>query len=181
MFKPLEREPCANEGAFNTVLARDTQASVVKKGALALRCNKEVIAAWVKDDRLGNLALVHQCNGDRINRHAVDEVCGAIEGVNDPDEFRRVVLINLACCTTGESRLFAKKAVAGEGLHKRLDNDPLTGFIHFRDKIVFVFLTNSNTVDVKACAINQRASLACGFHRNIEHWMHKSEFSKSNT
>ena len=63
------------------------QAAVVHVGAAPFGGGEQVVAAGVVNDGLLDLAFDGQRNADAINRQAVDEVGGAVQRIDDPDEF----------------------------------------------------------------------------------------------
>ena len=86
----------------------DAQAPVVQKSASAFGGGKQIVARRVVDHGLLDLAPYRQRNAHAIHGQAVDEVGGAVQWVDDPDEFGVFGAVRRA-------RFFSPYAVAGVG------------------------------------------------------------------
>src|SRR5690606_27788354 len=90
-------------------LTRYTYASVIQKSATATAGGEQLVAGWVVNDGLSDLALLGQGNGDGINRHAVYEVGGSVQGIDDPLKCGRFV--GALLCRQVRTGLFTQKAM----------------------------------------------------------------------
>src|SRR4051794_38490358 len=95
----------ANNRIGKTPARRDPDAAVVQKGALAMLGGEELVAGGVVDQAGDDLALALQRDRDREVRNSVQEVGGAVEGVDDPGIGLVGALVQAA--------LLAEKAIAG--------------------------------------------------------------------
>ena len=99
----------------------------------------------------------------------MNEVGGAVEGVDDP-EVVGPILDGLA--TEGETGLLTQKAVARVGGREDLDDGGLAGLVDLGDEIVLVFSRHPQAVDVETGAVDDRAGATSGLDRGVEHRMH---------
>ena len=81
-----EREARADQGFEHARTLGHADAAVVHVGAAALRCIEQVIAAGVIHHSLLHLTAESQSNRHGIDREAMDEIGGAVERIDDPDE-----------------------------------------------------------------------------------------------
>lgn len=81
-----EREAGAKQAAFQALRFAYTNAPVIELGATAAGCGEKLLSHRVVDDALFQAAFVEQPDGHGEYGKAVEEVGGAIEGVNDPLE-----------------------------------------------------------------------------------------------
>ena len=76
-----------NQAVLELGALAHADAALVQVGAAALGGGEQVVARGVIDDGLLDLAAHGQRNADAIDRKAVDEGGGAVQWVDDPDEF----------------------------------------------------------------------------------------------
>src|SRR5450830_1121270 len=137
-------------------------AALVQVGATALGGGEQVVAAGVVDDGLFDLAAHRQRDADAVHGKTVDEVGGAVERIDDPDEFRVFGAMRLA-------RFLGQDAVARVGREKGLDDDVLGRLIDFRHKVIHLLLRDAHGFDIECRAVDDGASGACGLDGHVEH------------
>jgi hypothetical protein len=101
----------------------------------------------------------------------VDEVCRAIEWVDDPE------VVGVLCdglATECQAGLLAQKTVGWIGCREDLDDCSLAGLVHLCDEIVLILARDSESLDVEAGTVDDGAGTTCGFHRIVEHRVHDS-------
>jgi len=81
-------EAGAQEGFLELGALADPDTPVIEEGAPALGGGEELVPVGVVYHRLGDLAVVGQGDGNGVLGEAVDEVGGAVQGVDNPLEFR---------------------------------------------------------------------------------------------
>lgn len=96
----------------------------------------------------------------------MNEIGGAVQGIDDPDVF--VVVVQIGGC----AGFFGQNRMIRIGLTQHVNDRLLGGLIHFSDKIVVVFGHDTQLLDLEGCPSNDRSGAARGFYRSIDHGMH---------
>ena len=165
-----EGEAGGDERVFEVGAFGDAQASVVQVGTTALGGGEEVIAGGVVHHGLFNLAFDGQRNAHAVHGQAVDEVHGAVQGVDDPHVFRILGPMLFA-------RLFGPDAVAGVGCQQGFDDGLLSGLVDFGHKIVGGFLRYADRFNVERSTVDDGTGSAGGLDGHIDHrvkiWGHE--------
>ena len=94
----------------------------------------------------------------------MDEVGGAIERVDVPDEIAVLVAVALA-------GFFGVDAMLGIGTQQGFDDGGLGGLVHFSHKVVRLLLRNAHRFDVERGAVDDGASGAGSLDGHVEHGM----------
>ena len=76
-----------NQGVFELRAFGHPNAAVVQERTASLGGRKQIVAGGIVDHRLFHFATHGQRDADTINGQTVNKVGGAVQGVNDPDEF----------------------------------------------------------------------------------------------
>src|SRR5690606_36953467 len=106
---------------------------VVQKGAATAAGGKELVARWIVHDRLRDLPVLGERNGYRIDGQAMNEVGGAVQGINDP--LIPCLLTIFLVSRQVRTRLFAQKPMVGIRRAQDIDNRLFSSMVHFRDII----------------------------------------------
>src|SRR5690606_12319468 len=83
---------CSQQGIVVTTLTAHANAAVVEESATATAGREQFVAGRVVNHGLGDLTTMHESNRNGVQRQAMDEIGGSIDGIDDPLEFRRVCL-----------------------------------------------------------------------------------------
>jgi hypothetical protein len=94
----------------------------------------------------------------------VDEVGGAVQRIDDPDEVAALLAMLLA-------GLFGQDAVVGVGGEERLDDGGFAGVVDLGDEVVDLLLRHTDRLDVERGAVDDGAGGACGLDGHVEHGM----------
>lgn len=137
-------------------------AAVVDVSASPFGGGEEVVACWVVNDGLFNLALDSQRNAHAVHRQAVDEVGGAIQRVNDPDKIRVLRAMHA-------TRFFGPDGVTGVGTQQGFDDEFFRGLVHFGHEVIDLFLRHADRFHVKGGAVDDGAGSAGGLHGHVDH------------
>ncbi len=143
------------------VLARGNAhpAAVVEVGALALLGGEHLVRDRVVDDAGNYLAFALQPDGDGEQRHAVQEVGGAVERVDDP-AMGLVVADDLAA-------LLHQEAVAGARLRQLAVDDLLGLVVGGGDEVARALDRNLQLLDLAEVAGEAAAGLAGGGDHDV--------------
>ncbi len=158
------RETGRQHRAGQLLALRDADAVVVEHGAAALAGGEQLVAVRVVDHGLGQLATLHERDGDAVLREIVQKVGCAIKRIDDPD-----ILSILIGITT----LLTQKTVGWISVSQSIDNRTFGGMIHFTDKVVIRLAANLQSAYILRCMGNNSASTARGFNRDGQHRMHR--------
>ena len=128
-----ERKACGEQALFQAGALAHTDAAVVHVRTATLGGGEQIVACGVVNDGLFQPALHLQRNADAVEGKAMDEVGGAVQGIDDPD----VVGIGV---TVGGAGLFGQDAMVGVGGEQRVDDDALAVLVYLRHKVVRLLL-----------------------------------------
>ena len=87
----------ADERSLEPGALAHAQTTVVQKSAGTAACREKLVARRVVDDRLGQHPALGERDRHRKLWQPVQEVRGAVEGVDDPDKVRRAGATTLLC------------------------------------------------------------------------------------
>ncbi len=157
-----EREAGGQQAFLELGALGHADAPLVQVGAAALGGREQVVARRVVDDGLLDLAAHHERDAHAIDGKAVDEVGGAVQRVDDPDEFRilRAVLA---------ARFLGEDAMARIGGEQGLDDGLLARVVHLGHEVVDLLLRNAHRLDVERRAVDDGACGASGLDGHVEH------------
>jgi hypothetical protein len=138
----------------------DAQAAVVEEGARAALGDVELVVGGVVDDARHRHAVALEADGDGELGNAVEEVGGAVEGVDDPG-VGGVGALDLAALLTDET-------VAGAGLHE-LGHDDLLGLaVGGGDEVGRPLHRDLQMLDLAEVALEAAAGLQGGADHDVE-------------
>ena len=157
-----EGEACGDQAVLELGALAHADAAFVQEGATALGGSEQVVAGGVVNHRLLDLALDGERNAHAVHGEAVDEVGGAVQRVDHPDEIGMLGAVLLA-------RLFSQDAVAWVGCEQGFDDDFFSRMIHFGHKVVDLLLRNAHGFHVKGRAVDDGAGGACSLDGHVEH------------
>ena len=140
----------------------DADAAVVDVGATALAGAVDIVAVRVVDHRLLDLAAHRQRNADAVKRKAVDEIGGAVQRIDDPDEFG-------IFCAMLAARFLGQNAVAGVGGQQGFDDRGFGGLVDFSDEVIGLLERHADRLDVKGGAVDEGAGGARSLDGHVEH------------
>lgn len=150
MGKVAEGEAGAEQGTIQILALGNAQAAIVEVRSAAPAGGKQLVMHRIIDDRVLQAVEMADGNGDADLRHAVDEVGGAIEGVNDPLE----VFIGDAAAFLGEN------PVIGVSAADNLHDGGLCALIDVRDKVIVRLAGDADFIDPVEAAVDDIASFA---------------------
>lgn len=156
-------ETGAEQGLFEFGALADADALVVEEGARALACGKQFVAVRVKNHRMRQHTLVGERDGHGILWKAMDEVCRAVERIDDPQEFGVGFVA---------ARLFGQDAVAGIDFAQGFDDGRFGGAVDLGDEVVLLLDADLDLAEVEAGAADHAAGAAGGLDGRIEHVVH---------
>ena len=145
-----EGETGAEQGSVQVFTLGDAQAAIIEVGAAAAAGGEELVMHRVIHDGVLQAIEMADANGDAELRHAVDEVGGAIEGVDDPLE----VLIGNAATFFGED------AVIRVGAVDDLDDGGLGALVDIGDEIIVRLAGDVDFIDPIEAAVDDIARFA---------------------
>ena len=148
--KVTEGEAGAEQRTVQVLALGNAQAAIVEVCSTAAAGGKQLVMHRIIDDRMLQAVKVANGNGDADLWHAVDEVGGAIEGVNDPLE----VFIGDAAAFLGEDTML------GVGATDNLHDGRLGALIDVRDKVIVRFAGDADFIDPVEAAVDDIASFA---------------------
>src|SRR5690606_17942462 len=161
-----EREAGAEQGAFQALACTDAQALAVQCGAAAAAGGEFFLAYRVQNHGMLDAALDAAGNADGEMRYAAQEVGGAVQWVDDPDDVSALAVAGL------EARFFGMDAVIRISLAELLDDDLFRSPIHFADVVVSFFLADGQDIQPFHGAINQFSGAARGAQGDVQHGLH---------
>ena len=145
--------------------ARHANAPIVEECAAAARRREQVVANRVEDHALRDHAFVRERDGNAVLRKAVEEICGAVERVDDPHMLGRQILVATRAFL-GEDRVIRIGRMQG------FDDDPLGLAVDFTHVILRALGGDGEQVEIAGAAIDDVACAAGGLHGRREHRMH---------
>ena len=157
-----EREAGGDQAVGHADALADADAAIVQEGTTATRGGEQVVAAGIVDHRLLHLAAHGERNAHAIDRETVDEVGGAIERVDVPDE----IAVGIAMRLTG---FFGKETVLRVGGMEDIDDGVFGLLVHFGHIVIDLLLAHADGLDVQGGTVDDGASGARSLDGHIEH------------
>src|SRR3712207_3272920 len=155
------RQTADHEGVGHIGAGRDPDAPVVEEGALALLGDEHFVLGGIVDHPRDDLALPLETDRDAELRQAVQEVGGAVEGIDVP----AVGLVR----ALDDPALLHDEAVAGPRLLQSLAQDGLGLAVRRRDEIARTFARHLKVLDLAEIALQRARRL----HHGVGHDGHQ--------
>ena len=154
------RQAAANHAFVELAPAGDAQPLVVEERALAALGDVELVIGGIVDHAGDDDAVALQADRDRELRNAVQEVGGAVEGIDDPG----VALVG----AFARAAFLADEAVAGPRLGQIGIEQFLGALVGHGDEIRRPLQRHLQMLDLAEVALEAAAGVARGFHHDVD-------------
>ncbi len=161
VVKVAKRKARGNEAVVQVPPTADANPSIIAVCASAPAGREQFIAQGVVDNRMLQSLLAANANGNGKAWHPVNEIGGAIQGIDDP----------LIFPVGNSGSLFGKDTVLGIGTLNDLNDGRFRFLVHFRDKIMGTLGAHPYFVDAIDVAVNDVACLAGGTNGSDQYGM----------
>ncbi|MNE09261.1 hypothetical protein D3C80_1019330 [compost metagenome] len=161
-----EREAGAEQGAFQTLAAADTDALAVDGGAAAAAGGELFLAHRVEDHGVLDAAAVLAGDADGEVRQAVDEVGGAVQRIDDPQ------VVGAVAGALDQAAFLGEDAVVRVGLLQHIDDRLLGGAVNLGHVVLGVLLVDRDCIQAFDRAEDEFAGTAGRAQRDIQHGLH---------
>src|SRR5690554_8221015 len=163
----LEREAGTQQGAVQALAVAYPQALAVECCTPTAAGGEFFLAYRIENDRMLDATLDAAGDAHGKVRYAAQEVGGAIQRVDDPDDIRAFTLAGL------EAGLFGVKAVIRVGLAQMIDDGLFCSPVDFADVVVRFLLVDGQDVQPLHGAIDQFSGTAGGAQGDVQHGLHR--------